>query len=131
MADTKPKYVVLKTADWKRVQKEAAALFNAHPEKPGEASSAAITIASWDRDLTVLDAEVIRHQDITSGPIFHLYSNIINTFVDLVSGDTAYDDAGELEHVNPDTLRTIADYFHDMGLMADEERRAGRAKLPD
>jgi hypothetical protein len=70
------------------------------------------------------DAEVIRKQDITSGPVFHLYANLIHAFIDLEFPPT-------IPTILRQELGEIADHFHNAGLDADEIRAAGKAKLPD
>ena len=100
-----PKYVVLKTADLER-------------ERPG-----LLDMVLEDVE-PLTDAEVIRKQDITSGSVFHLYANLIVSFIELMEGPhpvvSTYD-----------ALRQIADHFHEAANESDELRKQGAAKLPD
>lgn len=108
--DDHPKYAVLKWDDWIRLRNGAL--------------EAAAKIA-WPEGLPdhilVHDAEVIRKQDATSGPVFHLYANLIQAYQDLL------DPRGEADA----RLTEIADHFHNAALDADQIRLHGKSKLPD
>lgn len=107
-----PKYAVLKWDDWR-------ALRNAACEQD--------IAFNWPEDmpdrLLVSDAEVIRAQDVTAAPLFHMYANLVQTFRDLMTN--------HISDANDDNLSRIADHFHQAGVEADALRASGGTKLPD
>jgi hypothetical protein len=90
------KYAVLKWSDWEEFVIKAVVQAGIMPEAP----------------ILVDDAEVVRKQDLTSAPIFYLYSNLVRSYIDLVGPNLSPD------HVV--ALIEIADHFHEAGLDADE-----------
>lgn len=91
------KYAVLKLSDWNRVRRALWASGNS-------------LAAEMDR-IVLPDAEVIRHQDITSAPIFYHYASGIQSLIEL--GTTT---GIELDYEN---LRAIADHFHKAAMEAE------------
>ena len=110
-----PKYAVLKWDDWEHLL-EVLELVDDPFEGP--------TAVDMAKAYALEDAEVIRKQDITSGPVFHLYANLIRSFVDLLQGPLPITD-------RYDALQEIADHFHEAANEADEIRSRGGARLPD
>lgn len=114
MTEDEPKYAVLSWVSWLRIKRIA---------------HAALEELEWTKDWSdtldrslISDAEVIRAQDITAGPIFHMYAHLIYTFRELaVLRDPDHDKI----------LEAIADHFAEAGDYADHLRATGRAKLPD
>lgn len=104
-----PKYAVLRWDDWRKVRDAA------QTNTPGSIHPS----VNWPHDLLVSDAEVVRKQDITSGPIFHTYANVMYTYREFAP-----------IHMR-DSLLAIADHFAEAAAEADEIRREGNAKLPD
>jgi len=90
---TLPKYAVLRVADWDQIK----STLGQHPTD------------NWDQAFLLDDAEVIRKQDITSGPIFHTYSSIIMSFIDLDPN---------MDHKTKGNLMEIADHFHVAAMQA-------------
>jgi hypothetical protein len=110
----KPKYAVLKWADWENL------------------TAYELPYPSAMTPLLLPDAEIIRKQDITSGPIFHMYANLILSYADLLTGDvgnfrprpSAASDE-QLKH-----LQDVADHFHNAALDAENLPLISK-KLPD
>lgn len=97
-----PKYVVFKRVEWEDARRSGRLNFLE----------------------CLLDAQVIREKDTTAGPIFHMYSNLIRSYMDLL------EDADALP-ISRARLEEVADHFHLAGLRADRARSAGESKLPD
>jgi hypothetical protein len=85
------------------------------------------------RSMALPDAVVIRRQDLFAGPALHSYAAAISIAARLarsngtaqlneVSLDDTIESAKAIRH-----MQSVADYFHDQALLADEEGW----KLPD
>lgn len=96
------KYVVLKIEDWDDIRTRFS---YADPK----------LIDHIDK-LPVPDAEVIRKQDITAGPIFHLYSHLLHSYMELLASSAIVMD----ETVDIDYLLGVADHFHEAAVDADQ-----------
>ena len=96
------KYVVLKREDWDRLYDEIV-------------GRTAFTTAN-EIPTPLDDAVVIRRQDFFAGPALHSYAANIGL-------------AAKLSKPSPTSrrLQTIADYFHEQAVLADEEGK----KVPD
>ena len=101
------KYLVIKKTDM-------AALFKQYNGPMDEALLREVT------DLELPDAEVIRHQDIASPQMFHHYSSVMRTFMELAS-------RFQIPGVDINRLDEIADHFHQAALTAE----AVEHKFPD
>lgn len=64
-------------------------------------------------ELLISDAEVIRGQDITSGPIFHTYASTLIAFRDLLIIN------GGISEAEGEKLLDIADHFHHAAVEAE------------
>lgn len=102
------KYVVFKTEDWQRVS-NALRL-----EVPGD-------IVDDINSRIITDAEVIRHQDITSASIFYHYASTVESFAEI--GLHLFNMSDEQAR----ELRRIADYF---AQAADAARHHPAKRLP-
>lgn len=107
-----PKYACLKWADWLDI---LDALDKGHRIGPSMAVQ-----------MLLQDAEVIRHQDVTSAPIFHAYAGIILSYVEVLS--TIGDPDPYIESEVIQGLQAIADHFHEAALKAEKHPAK---KLPD
>jgi hypothetical protein len=95
------KYVVMKREDWEKVRRHE--FLNAEEK-------------------LLPDAEVIRKQDITSAPIFHAYSGIVLSYIEVLrSICDSVDNTQELNRITKqiNQLQEVADHFHDAALSAE------------
>lgn len=99
------KYLVIKKAD-------LAKLIESHKGGPSVLSQEFL-------DLELPDAEVIRWQDIASPQMFHHYSGVILTLIELAK---IYDLPLDIPN-----LQAISDHFHDAAVGAEEAEH----KIPD
>ena len=107
---SQPKYIVFKSEDWDAFRDAMIA----HPQG---------IIAAQDvpTPLPVVDAEVIRHQDITSAPIFYLYSQQLHHFIDMAQ-------MVGMPLENEGHLLKIAEHFGEAAVKAEQ---SAKKKLPD
>lgn len=103
--DQEPKYAVLKWKDWQAIREMCVRGMIVSTNEP----------APFEEEVdgrVLVDAEVIRKQDYTAAPIFHLYANLIQTFIDM--GHT----------IDP----AIRDHFHEAAMDAEAWEHK---KVPD
>lgn len=70
----------------------------------------------------LIDAVVLRKQDLTVAPLLHAYSSMILSFIETLDG------IGGISEIDKDSLREIADWAHNEAI--DAEVWPNR-KLPD
>ena len=112
VATDTPKYAVFKWDDYKAILEAM--------RSNGMGDGA--THVECDR---IKDAEVIRHQDISSPAILGLYSHIVAALGESLQASLSMDYEEKLQHINE--LRRIGDHFDDAAAKAESIAH----KLPD
>jgi hypothetical protein len=103
---SEPKYAVLKWEDW--VGLKDWILNGTVPDDWPRTEEG--TFHPPSGKFLIKDAEVIRKQDITSAPIFHAYSSIIMSYVEVLLSLGAEADPETMKRI--EGLQEIADHFH-------------------
>ena len=107
------KYICFKTDEWDDFVSALIVLRNTSGENVGES-------VLTEMPEPVADAEVFRHQDLVSAPIFYNASSIYQSYIELV-GETLTEDQRAY-------LKEVADHFYEAG---DRATGLPNRKLPD
>ena len=107
------KYIVFKTDEWDDFVSALIVLRNTSGESVGEA-------VLTEMPEPVPDAEVFRHQDLVSAPIFYNASSIYQSYLELV--------APTLSPERQEYMREVVEHFF---VAADKSKALPNRKLPD